>query len=66
MGCENMFIFLWMSQKCMKVSKKKTVSNKEKKNPDRCLRQFDQLKNKTMVEKKKWHVSLPKETGQKW
>lgn len=65
MGCEKMFIFLWMSQKCMKVSKKENSFEQRKKKPDRCLRQFDQLKNKTMVEKKKWHVSLPKETGQK-
>lgn len=65
MGCEKMFIFLWMSQKCMKVSKKEKSFEQRKKNPDRCLRQFYQLKNKTMVEKKKWHVSLPKETGQK-
>lgn len=65
MGCEKMFIFLWMSQKCMKVSKKKNSFEQRKKTKDRCFRQFDQLKNKTMVEKKKWHVSLPKETGQK-
>lgn len=65
MGCEKMFIILWMSQKCMKVSKKENSFEQRKKPQDRCLRQFDQLKNKTMVEKKKWHVSLPKETGQK-
>lgn len=59
MGCEKMFIFLWMSQKCMKVSKKKNSFEQRKKTQDRCLRQF------YLVEKKKWHVSLPKETGQK-
>lgn len=42
----------------MKVSKKKkAVLNKEK-TPDRCLRQFDQLKNKTMVEKIKYGMQV--------
>lgn len=37
----------------MKVSKKENSFEQRKKTPDRCFRQFDQLKNKTMVEKKK-------------
>lgn len=31
--------------------KEKNSFEQRKKNPDRCFRQFDQLKNKTMVEK---------------
>lgn len=38
MGCEKMFIFLWMSQTCMKVSKKENSFEQRKKTPRSMLK----------------------------
>lgn len=50
---KNVYISLNVSKVYESFIEKKAVLNKEK-TPDRCLRQFDQLKNKTMVEKIKY------------
>lgn len=47
---KNVYISLNVS-KVYESFKEKNSFEQRKKNPDRCLRQFDQLKNKTMVEK---------------
>lgn len=47
---KTIYIPLNVSKVYESFKEKKAVLNKEK-NPDRCLRQFDQLKIKTMVEK---------------
>lgn len=48
---KNVYISLNVSKVYESFKERKQFRTKKKNPPDRCLRQFDQLKNKTMVEK---------------